>query len=79
MKKEEFAEKIQALRKKAQDYQNERKKRLDEITSKRSKARTEILKTLQSILAKYADQNQISLILDQKEIIIGKNVDKDLL
>ena len=72
MKKEEFAEKIQALRKKAQDYQNERKKRLDEITSKRSKARTEILKTLQSILAKYADQNQISLILDKKEIVIGK-------
>ena len=60
------------MRKKAQDYQNERKKRLDEITSKRANARTEILKTLQSILAKYADQNQISLILDKKEIVIGK-------
>ena len=40
------------------------------------------MKTLQPILADYAKQNEISIIIDQKSIIVGKNefdVSKDII
>ena len=75
IKKEEFQEKIETLRKKAQDYQKERKLKVDEITNKRSEARQIILNAAQPILTNYIKINQISLIIDKKNIVIGK---KDL-
>ena len=72
IKKEEYDEKINVLRKKLQLYQKERKIKLDGLTQKRTEARKVILDAVQPILADYIEENQISLVIDKKNIIIGK-------
>ena len=52
--------------------QEEKKKKLQEISNKRNKGTEQILKTLQKILANYSNENNISIILDKRNIIIGK-------
>jgi len=53
MAREEFDKKVKFLNEEAQKYQDERRKRFDEITLKRNKARAEVLKTLDPILTDY--------------------------
>ena len=47
---EEYKKKVMALRKKVSSLQTERSKLLDSIAKQRSKARTELLKTLNPII-----------------------------
>ena len=73
MAREEFQAKVKILNEKAQEYQNQRRKWLDEITERRNKARAEVLEHLDPILTEYFKQNQISLILYKRNIAIGSS------
>ena len=72
MAKEEFDEKIKLLRSEAQQYQIDRRKKVEELNNIGKDAREQILMALQPILAEYAEKNEISIIVDKKNIIVGK-------
>ena len=69
---EEFEKKLSLLRNKASKYQKERTKFNDSINKKRLGATSELINLIQPILAKYANENSISIIFQKKNIIIGK-------
>ena len=72
LSKEEYQKKTDVLRKKVIDYQSQRRASLDKIAVQRVEARQELLKKLDPIIAAYVKENNISLVLDKKNIIIGK-------
>ena len=77
LKKEEFQQKLDALRKKVIDYQSERKLILEKITKQRADARQKLIKTIDPILKDYIQQNEITLLIDKKNVIMG-NADLDI-
>ena len=79
---EDFQKEITKLREKANDYRILRKEKIDKITKQRLSATAKIIKELRPILAEYSDKNSISIIVEKKNIIIGKSeldVTKDIL
>jgi|TARA_B100001971_G_scaffold194742_1_gene201011 outer membrane protein len=72
LKKEEFEAQIAKLREDAREYQSSRVKLTNELTQKRIKVTKKILDELKPILAKYIEEETISVILDKKNVIVGK-------
>ena len=75
--KEEYQKKSDNLRKKVIDYQSERRASLEKITTQRAEARQKLIKKLDPILQTYIKENDISLIVDKKNILMG-NTDLDI-
>ena len=73
MKKEEYDKKILELRKEAANYQSDRRKKLDDLTKKRNEAKKSILENLQPVLTEYSEKNEISIIIDKRNIVIGES------
>ena len=73
MNADEFNEKLNALRDKAAEYQKQRREKFEKINEKRNTATVEVMKVLEPVLSNYAEQNQISFIIEQKSIVVGKN------
>ena len=71
--KEDFKKEVEKLTNKVKNYKQERSKIIQEVTAMRVKATSKTLKLMNPILAKYAKENEISIILSNKSIIIGKN------
>ena len=71
--KEEFEKKINLLRKEANEYRIKRRDLIDSLTKKRVNAQNKLIKTLNPILADYSKKNSISMIIQKKNIIIGKS------
>jgi len=71
MAREEFDKNVKILNEKAQEYQAQRRQWFDDISQKRNKARTEVLKSLDPIMTDYFEKNDISLILYKRNIAIG--------
>jgi len=69
--KEDYKKKADALRKKVITYQNKRKSAFEKIAKLRAEARQNLLKKLNPILKTYIEENQITAVLDKKNIIIG--------
>ena len=75
--KEEYQKKSDDLRKKVIDYQSQRRTALEKITSQRAKAREKLLEKLDPIMKTYIKENDISLIIDRKNVLIG-NINLDI-
>ncbi len=71
MTKEEYKKYSDALRTKVIEYQKQRKEVFDKITKQRSDARKKLLEKVTPILENYANENNISLVLDKKSLIIS--------
>ena len=69
--KEEYQKKSDSLRKKVIDYQSHRRTSLEKITTQRAEARQKLLEKLDPILKTYIKENDISLIIDRKNVLIG--------
>ena len=69
--KEEYQKKSDNLRKKVIDYQSQRRASLDKITNQRTEARQKLLDKLDPILKTYINENDISLIIDRKNVLMG--------
>ena len=69
--KEEYKKKTNALRKKVIDYQSQRRTSLEKITTQRAEARQKLLEKLDPILKTYVKENDISLIIDKKNVLMG--------
>ena len=72
LSEEEFTKKFNLLKKKINDYKILRQNSIQDITSKRRNASSEFFKQINPILGKYATDNEISFILQKKNIIMGK-------
>ena len=69
------------LRKKVSSLQTERNKLLDSISKQRTKARTELLKTLNPIIKDYMKEKKIRLVLEKKSILLADenlNITKEI-
>ena len=69
--KKEYQKKSDDLRKKVIDYQSQRRTALEKITSQRAEARQKLLEKLDPIMKAYIKENDISLIIDRKNVLIG--------
>ena len=72
LKEEEFKNKVNELRKKYDDYQKMKNSKNNELKDLRNTAGKQILKIINDILAEYSNKNKISLIMEKKNIVIGK-------
>ena len=72
LNEEEFKKKFDLLKKKIDDYKILRQNTINDIASKRRNASSEFFKQIKPILGKYASDNDISFILQKKNIIMGK-------
>jgi len=78
---EEYKKKVTELRKKVSSLQTERNNLLDSIGKQRSKARTELLKTLNPIIKDYMKEKKIRLVLEKKSILLADenlNITKEI-
>ena len=82
LSEEEYEKKVVALNEEFKNFQNEVKKKVLLLRSKRDKAMEKILTELTIILTEYSKKNELSFIIDQKNIIIGRadfNITKEIL
>ena len=71
--KDEYTKKTDILRKKVIDYQSQRRSSLDKIAAQRAKAKDTLIKKVEPILDSYIKENNISLVIDKKDLIAGSN------
>ena len=71
LSQEEFKKKSADLRKKVINYQSSRKVKADELNKKRVTATQNLFKKINPILTTYTKENNISLILDKRNVVIG--------
>ena len=71
LSKEEYKKKADALRKKVFELNQQREKSIKDVAKKRKKAGDEMLKNLNPILGKYMKQNNITLVIDKKHVLMG--------
>ena len=72
LSEEEFTKKFNLLKKNIDNYKILRQNSIQDITAKRKNASSEFFKKINPILGKYATDNEISFILQKKNIIMGK-------
>ena len=73
LSKDELSKKIKSLEKEIKDYRADKNKFNQDISQKKLKATSEMIVFLNRILGKYASDNSASLIIQKKNIIIGKS------
>ena len=68
----DFKNKIDELKSEIKDYNQNRKKLIEKFNKLKVENTNNLLKLVNPILAKYSTQNEISIILQKKDLIIGK-------
>jgi len=72
LKTDEFNLKVNELRDKYKSYQELKKSKNEEINKIRNNTASKILKIINEILSIYSTEKEISLIIEKKNIVIGK-------
>ena len=72
LKEEEFNNKANKLREKYKSYQKLKNNKNNDLKKLRDNAGRQILKIINEILSEYSTKNKISLIIEKKNIVIGK-------
>ena len=78
---EEYKKQVKALREKVSSLQVQRNNLLDTVAKQRSKARAELLKTLNPIIKNYMKENTVRLVLEKKSILLADenlNITKEI-
>tara|TARA_B100000787_G_scaffold138372_1_gene107241 strand:- start:141 stop:659 length:519 start_codon:yes stop_codon:yes gene_type:complete len=68
----DFKNKVEELKSEINDYNQNRKKMIKEFNKLKVENTNNLLKLITPILAKYSTENKISIILQKKDLIIGK-------
>ena len=72
LKEEEFNNKANKLREKYKSYQELKNTKNNDLKIVGDRAGNQILKIINEILSEYSTKNKISLIMEKKNIVIGK-------
>ena len=70
--KEEYEKKIIDLRDKAKNFRKQRNENINNLNNQRLEATAKIINLIKPILSEYSEKNSISIIIDKKNVIIGK-------
>jgi len=73
LSQEEFEKKINTLKKKIDEYREKRTKAIDDVTKQRINITADFAQKIKPILAEYADKNSIDMVIQKKNIIMGKS------
>ena len=73
LSKEEFEKKLNSLNIKISDYRKQRKSAIENVTKQRLTASADFAKKIKPILGEYAKENNIDIIIQKKNIIMGKS------
>ena len=73
LNKEDYMKETDALRKKVMDYQTTRRVSVEKIAKQRSDARNKLLEEITPILEAYTKENDISLVIDKKNLVMGNS------
>jgi outer membrane protein len=68
----EFKNELDELKKEINDYNKDKNKIINDFNQLKNINTKKLLKMINPILAKYSDEESISLILQKKDLIIGK-------
>ena len=68
----DFKKKIAELKSEISNYNQNRKKMIEEFNKLKVEITNNLLKQINPILAKYSAENEISIILKKKDLVIGK-------
>jgi len=71
LSQEEYTKKADTLRKKVIDYQSARRASVEKIARLRSEAKQNLLNQINPILESYSKENNITLIVDKKYLVMG--------
>jgi Skp family chaperone for outer membrane proteins len=71
--KDEYLKKINNLRNQVKEYRKNRKTTFDKITNQRLTLSRNFIDLINPIISDYALQNSISLIIQKKNILVGKS------
>ena len=69
---DDFTNKVEKLKSAINDYNIDRKKMIEEFNKLKVENTNNLLKQINPILTKYSKENEISIILQKKDLIIGK-------
>ncbi len=72
LKEEKFNNKANKLKEKYKSYQELKNTKNNDLKILRDKAGNQILKIINEILSEYSTKNKISIIMEKKNIVIGK-------
>ena len=72
LQEDEYNKKINLLKEKVVKYRKERRVKAEQLNKKKIEATSELLNNIRPILAEYATQNSISIIMQKRNIIVGK-------
>ena len=76
LKPEEYKSKVDDLRSKVSNLQKKRNDLLQNISNKRSKAKSELLKNLNPIIEEYMKEKTIRMVIDKKSLLLAdQNLD----
>ena len=67
--KEEYKKMAEKLRKDVQSYQVERQELMQKVSKQRSVGRSELIETLKIILENYSKENNVSVIMNKKDVL----------
>ena len=70
---EEFKKKLRELNNKINDYRETRRNAIDSVTKNRIAATADFAQKIKPILTDYAKENNIDMIIQKKNIIMGKS------
>ena len=73
LSEEDFKKKTRELNKKILSYTEERKNEINKSNKKKKEALLELIANINKIIAEYAEEKKISLLLDKKNIIMAEN------
>ena len=69
---DDFTNKVEKLKSEINDYNLDREKMIEEFNKLKVENTNNLLKQINPILTKYSKENEISIILQKKDLIIGK-------
>jgi len=69
----DFTNKVKKLKSEINDYNLDKKKMIEEFNKLKVENTNNFLKQINLILTKYSKENEISIILKKKDLIIGKS------
>ena len=72
LNEQEFNNKVNSLRDKYKSYQELKNTKNNDLKTLRNNAGNQILKIINEILAEYSSKNKISMVMEKKNIVIGK-------
>jgi len=72
LEKKEYEKKVASFKKEVQEHNLQKSNQIKELNTKRLRATTKLLDNLNPILSEYSNKQSISLVIQKKNIIIGK-------